>query len=189
MNSFFIISYVMLWAIVLVQSYFMVQAARAAKKARETPVLSPEETISRIMRGDHGVSKGRLFPQLQFETVQHGRIDLANNSKKGAIIAFASTSCEQCKLIYPIIKQFDQERQDISIMMLIDGPFNQVAAAIEKYDIPVPVTQITKEDMARLETGFFPFVYYLNERGEVQTKGVVNVHEQLELLVEKGQML
>ncbi|MFD0586500.1 TlpA family protein disulfide reductase [Paenibacillus sp. GCM10027627] len=187
MSSVFSLSYLLLWIIVLVQSYYLIKSARAAKAIRDMPPPSPEEMMSKIMRGDHGVIKGRLFPQLEFETVHHGRINLSKTSKKGSIIAFASTGCEQCKMIYPILKQFSQERDDVSIMMLMDGPEAQVAATIEKYNIPVPVTPITKADMTRLETGFFPFVYYLNHKGEVETKGVVNLQEQLELLVTKGQ--
>ncbi|MBH5316291.1 thioredoxin family protein [Paenibacillus sp. GSMTC-2017] len=178
-------TYPILLVIVLLQSQYLIHSEREAKALNDRPFISPGELMSQITRGDHGVENGKFFPRLLFKTLAHGKFNLAGSHKHGSIVAFASAGCEQCKLIYPILNQFVKDRIDIDILILLEGSRQQALAAIEKYNISIPVTPITKKDMELLETGFYPYVYVLIKRGQVQTKGAVNVLH-LKLMVEKG---
>ncbi|MBH5316292.1 hypothetical protein I6N90_00530 [Paenibacillus sp. GSMTC-2017] len=129
MSVLFNISYALVWTIVVFHSYFLLEKMIASRKMMQE---------MRAMRSEHGVEKDKLFPQLEFKTIHHGIVNISKTNKRGSLIAFTSTGCDQCKLLYPI------------------------------------------------KTGYFPFVYYLNERGEVETKGVINVREQLEHLVKNS---
>ncbi|MEQ7049188.1 hypothetical protein ABN764_00840 [Paenibacillaceae sp. P-4] len=183
MEQVFNISYLALWIIVTLQTYYIVQIGKKRNiqqaNTNQGPVLVHEH---------HGVPAGELFPQLQFDSINQGSIDLKSMTKTGFLIAFTSVSCDQCKLVYPILKRFYQLRPDIEIILMMQGNDFDVEKIINQFQLTMPIVPIIPSDMARLQTGYYPFIYYLSSAAEVRTKSIINFEEQLNLLVEKGQM-
>lgn len=104
-----------------------------------------------LVHEHHGVPAGDVFPQLQFEAINHGFIDIAQMKKTGFLIAFTSVGCDQCKLVYPILKRFQEARHDIQIIMLMQGSPDEIKNLIGQWQLTMPVVPIILEDMARLK--------------------------------------
>lgn len=181
--SIFDISYIALWFIVALQTYYIIQIG---KKKSVQPVNTNQGPT--LVHEHHGVPKGERFPQLQFNSIHHGPIDMTQMQKSGFIIAFTSVGCDQCKLVYPLLKRFNERRADIQIILLMQGSHEDIANNIEQHQLEMPVVPIETSDMSRLQTGYYPFLYYLTSNAEVRTKSIINFEEQLQLLVEQGQM-
>lgn len=181
MSNLFVISYITLWAIVTFQTYYIIQLGRKTIKQHE---VDPD--ISTLVLEDHGAASGEMFPQTKFQTMHHGVIDIMRIRKTGHLIAFTSVGCDKCKLVYPLLVNLSKARQDLSIILLMDGNSEDIVKTIETYQISMPVVPIVSEDIQRLQTKYFPFIYYLSSNGVVKTKALINYQEQLDTLVRKG---
>ncbi|MBG9792917.1 hypothetical protein ABD76_10630 [Paenibacillus dendritiformis] len=183
MMNMFDVSYLLLWGVVALQTYYIVQIGRRKQVRQANPQQDPT-----LVHEHHGVPAGASFPQLLFDTINHGFIDIAQMKKTGFLIAFISVGCDQCKLVYPILKRFQEAGHDIQIIMLMQGSPDEIQHVIHQWQMTMPVVPIQLEDMARLQTGYYPFIYYLSSSAVVQTKSIINFEEQLNLLVKQGQL-
>ncbi|MFD3259697.1 hypothetical protein ACE3MQ_13895 [Paenibacillus lentus] len=139
-----------------------------------------------LLKEDHGVPKGQVFNKLQFESVNQGNIDLTKIRKNGFLIALTSLGCDQCKPLYPILENFHRQHADLQLILMTVGLEEEVINNIHKFQLTMPVVAITTADMKMMQTGYFPFIYYLSPRAEVLTKSLVFDEEQFALLLERG---
>ncbi|GKU77799.1 hypothetical protein [Paenibacillus sp. L3-i20] len=176
--TLFNLSYAFLWAIIALQSYFIIQLGRKIQA-----VKIPAETMPHLIEEDHGLAKRTLFPQFQFETVNKGIIDLAvlDKQKHGFLVAFTDAKCSSCKELYPVLERFQQQSPHFQALILMIGQQPEVTEIINQYELTVPVT--TLESSLSFETRIFPFVYYLSPKGEVIAKSVVQRRETLNALI------
>ncbi|GKU78185.1 hypothetical protein [Paenibacillus sp. L3-i20] len=175
--TLFNLSYAFLWAIIALQSYFIIQLGRKLQSKVQS------EDAHHLIEEDHGIPQRALFPQFQFETVNKGFIDLQHldKQKHGFLIAFTDATCSSCKELYPILERFHQQNPHFQSLILMIGQQPEVKEIINQYELTVPVTTI--DTAASYETGIFPFVYYLSPKGEVIAKSVVQRRETLNALI------
>lgn len=182
--NLFNLSYLVLWVIVALQSYFIIQLGRNKlymqnREADNGPTLLKEE---------HGIPKGQVFSKQQFQSVNKGIIDLTKIRANGFLIALTSLGCDQCKPLYPILENYHRQNADIQLILMTVGLEEEVISNIHKFQLTMPVVPITTADMKAMQTGYFPFMYYLSPRAEVLTKSLVFDEEQFALLLERGMM-
>ncbi|UNK17246.1 thioredoxin family protein [Paenibacillus sp. N3/727] len=182
--SIFDISYLVLWAIIAVQTYYIVQIGK--KKVVTTANNQMEFSL---VEENHGIAKGKVFPQQQFDSINHGSFDLQRTRKSGGyLVAFTSVRCASCKLVYPLLKNFHEQHTDVQVVVLMQGDEESILQNIQDYELNMPVVQIAPSDMQRLETGHYPFFYYLDSTTQVRTKSIINHEGQLKRLVEEGRL-
>ncbi|MGM1048876.1 hypothetical protein SAMN05661091_5714 [Paenibacillus uliginis N3/975] len=178
--NLFNLSYAFLWAIIALQSYFIIQFGRKLQAAKSTADAGPG-----LIEEDHGLPKRALFPQFQFESVNKGLIDLKQlgKQKHGFLIAFTDAKCTSCKELYPVLERFHQQSPQFQSLILMVGQEPDVVEIINQYGLTVPVMPI--DSPTSFQTGIFPFVYYLSPKGEVIAKSVVQYREQLNALLQQ----
>jgi len=176
--NLFNLSYAFLWAIIALQSYFIIQLGRKSQVVNNT-----EDSWPSLIEEDHGLPKRALFPQFKFESVNKGLIDLTqlDKQKHGFLIAFTDANCSSCKDLYPVLERFNQQNPHFQSLILMIGQPTEVSEIINQFELTVPVTLI--DSAISFDTHFFPFVYYLSPVGEVIAKSVVQRRETLNTLI------
>lgn len=176
--NLFNISYAFLWAMIALQSYFIIQLGRKVQAANR-----PTNVLPGLIEEDHGLPHGVLFPQLEFETVNKGPIDLKqlHEPKRGFLVAFTDAKCSSCKSLYPLLEKFNKRNPQFQPLILMLGQQLDVQEIVTQFQLTIPVANIATP--IPFDTGIFPFVYYLTPQGEVITKSVVQHKEQLDALL------
>ncbi|MGG3282406.1 TlpA family protein disulfide reductase [Paenibacillus solani] len=182
--SLFQISYLVLWFIVVMQTYLLIQVSKT-KQARPIKVENNDYTL---IHEDHGIPQGERFPQMQFRTVNKGSINLNRIPANGGfLIAVTSLSCNQCKVTYPILEKYNKKFHSLQIIVLSEGQEEDVIQNMHNYQLTMPVVPIS--DISEYQTSYAPFFYYLSPQGEVIAKSVILEEEQLLMLLNKGNYL
>lgn len=178
--NLFNVSYAFLWAMVALQSYFIIQLGRklqvVKKKEGADPILIEE---------DHGIPKRAVFPQFRFESLNKGLVDLKQiaKQKEGFLIAFTDANCSSCKELYPVLERFHRDNPQFQSLILMVGQHPEVVDIINQYQISIPVTPIDLTISLEFGTHIYPFVYYLSPQGEVIAKSIVQRRETLNALL------
>lgn len=186
MNTVILCSISLLWLVVLAVAVLIMQLNRKVSQLLITvqqtaPTIEMPKQI--LVQDTHGVPHGEPFPELEFTDVLGQQVSLVQPDTQGVLVAFTSVGCDMCKNLYPQLLRFLKRNPQFGSLMFMEGQAGQLGTVIADYNLTMPVIRVTGEDMRRLDTGFFPFVYFLDPDGRVISKSLVNFEDQLDLLV------
>ncbi|MNG11137.1 Thiol-disulfide oxidoreductase ResA [compost metagenome] len=120
------------------------------------------------------------------QSVNMGEIHL-KRQHSGTLVAITSVACDVCKDVYPFLVRFHAKHKDVQMIVMMIGEREPVLETIQQFGMTMPIVQITGMDFRKFQTGYIPFVYYVNQDGRVRAKSVVSYEEQLYLLLNNGQ--
>ncbi|WP_433346853.1 redoxin family protein [Microtetraspora malaysiensis] len=172
MNTLFVISYVVLWVLVVVLAGAVFALYHHFGQMYMT---SPEGRVA------HGPEEGSLFPALDTKDLD-GEVVTLPAQDRPFIAVFASTGCTLCGALRSVLRKFAAEHPDVLVVVICDGHPRAVrewagdlASAVRV--IPDPRGRIA----ARYEIGLTPFSVAVSHDGRVRSRGIVNGLDGLEL--------
>jgi methylamine dehydrogenase accessory protein MauD len=121
------------------------------------------------------------IPAPGFETIDTtgNEISLEKYLGTNVLLFFSSPTCPACQAIYPVLKEFSVESQDIELVLLSNGNDEQNRRLVLEYGFEFPVVKPTKELAERYLISTVPFVYLIDENGLIVSGSVVSTYEQL----------
>lgn len=173
MNRPFLVSYAMLWLLVVLQSGLLFVLLREIGKT----YLSSSSSFQR-----DGLAVGRRIPPLTVQTRRGlSRVESFFGSEF-TIVLVASDGCSVCGPVADIVRRWSERTSDFGAVVLLNAPRLGAWA-----DIGLDVVLVDPEDVKRkLEVRATPFVFVTDPNGQVMSKGLINTHAHLNALLKEA---
>lgn len=148
----FMLSYFLLWAIVILLSLILVTILRRSKPKPLALDLD-----------DLGLSYGTTVPNLKLQTVTNKTIELLHPKRSGTVVVVLSTDCGACTNVYSALESYMSKYSDIPVITLIEGNKPDILAKMSHLNIEVPTIQLTPEYIDFLKLAYFllPILFHL----------------------------
>lgn len=180
MSPFFLVSYVLLWVLVVVllvgvfalyhhfgQMYMNTREGREAQGPKEG------QALKRVEAADLG-GTARILPE----------------PGRPAVIVFGSTDCGLCEKLRPDVLRLARERDDdVQVTAVVAGHPQAVRGWAAELDGAVPVVPDPRSHItAAYGIDALPFVVTVGRDGVVRGGGIVNDHEGLRIAAHEAAM-
>lgn len=179
MEGLWLISYIGLWAFVILEGIILIALTRQIGLLHER--ISP--VGARTM--NYGPEIGTLAPGFEEEDFLGRQVTLGVESGRRTLLLFISMSCDICKTLLPNIRAISQEERDNLDVVLVSPKSD--SAHIKRFiqenklnSIPIVVSDKLNE-IYRINIA--PYGVMVNKMGEVRAKGLINTPEHLESLL------
>lgn len=176
MNELWTVSYVVLWALVLVLCMVVVALARQIGTLHMR--LGPRGALE---IDSEGPALGEAPPPIEIESLAGETITIGGPGV-ARVLMFVSPGCHICEQVLPSLRAIAGDGAYAPIVVS-DGDAYETSSGLELRDIAVPV--IPGPGVAREYTvPGTPYVVVLDHLGVVRAKGTVNNLEQVEGLLD-----
>lgn len=185
MHGLFYISYGLLWTLVIVQTYVLVEVLRQIGLVRVR--IGPDPAALLV---DDGLERGELMPEVSGKDLTTG---LVVRSKtwlgRRTLLVFVTPRCQSCldllEQLPPFARTFSQ---DARIIAICSGPETECRQIIGDVSGPLTVVSDPSQDIMRdFQVKRTPAATLVDEHGRVLIHGIPNDWRQLEgLLDEEG---
>ncbi len=184
MSGLLLLSYLMLWVLVVVLAIMMVGVLRLLgeygdRGTRRASVLVTDEGVALATPAPAFVARNTRDEAVEFPPRGHS-----------AICLFLTPTCKPCQdLIGPLNRFWDQERERYDFFVVLAGADDEVRAFGRLFQPAMPlILDATEEISSTFGHARTPYAYLVDDRGITRIKGVVNDEETLRALVEmRGQ--
>ena len=172
MSGFVLVSYVVLWIVVVVLCVGVLALYHH---------FGQIYLNSREGREDQGPESGKPFPGSVAPDVRRGRVPLVR--RWPAAVAFMDVECNLCAELLDDLGTFAHDATDVSVVAVVAGPPPSVAEFTrrlpERVDVvPDPGGVVS----TRHGVAVLPFLVTVDAEGIVRAKGIVNDRDDLERL-------
>ena len=177
-DGWWLVSYAVLWGLVLVLSVVMVALARQIGTLHMR--LGPRGALE---IGDEGPALGEA-PEPETLADLTGSEIVIGGPGTAQLLLFVSPGCKVCEQILPSVRVVGT-KGDLSPIVLTDLDQAETRLAYSGKQVAAPVVPATFLAQRYAVPGT-PYVVVLDRQGVVRAKGTVNNLEQLEGLIETG---
>lgn len=170
------ISYLLLWALVLVNSAIIL----VLLKTFGSFYLGTRQGINR-----DGLPIGSKAPVFEGDLVAGGRMGLNDLRGKWLVLFFAAPSCDDCYRLLPSLTALrDDLGRLLNLAIMFQGSVEEARAIPHLQGSTLPIIAIGRHGVAeRYRVRVSPFVQVLDAEGVVREKGLANSRESLEHLL------
>jgi hypothetical protein len=169
-SGFVLVSYVVLWILVVVVSvavfalyHYFGQAYLNSREGRE----------------NQGPESGKPFPHTVATDLRDGRAPLVR--RLPAVVAFMDVECKLCAELLPDLGAFADDANDVGVVAVVAGRPPSVSEFTRRLSKRVDVFP---DPRGALGTGYgvavLPFLVTVDGEGIVRAKGIVNDRDDLE---------
>ena len=135
------------------------------------------------MRAPEGLEVGTKAPDFTLPNAEGRVVSLKDFAGKKVLLEFSSIHCPACKELYPDLRAFSEQSRDVQLVMICDGPAEEVRQLAEEFGFPILRWEDSVARDYRLPG--VPFFYVIDEEGIVANGGFANTLRQLEALVQE----
>ena len=180
MNDAFLISYAVLWLLVIL---LLVAVFALYHHFGQMYLSSPEG------RDSQGPDEGTPFPPLSALDVNDTPVTLPVAGRP-TLIVFASTQCELCAELRASLARFAGAYPRIQVAAICAGHPRVVREWASRISATVPVIADARgRTSARYRVGALPFLVAVGSDGAVRARGIVNDYDGLELAAHEAENL
>jgi methylamine dehydrogenase accessory protein MauD len=172
MDAFWLISFAVLWAVVLLLGFLLLGTLRALGVLTWRLDQLQAITPSRVGRG--GLKPGKKAPDFTLPAVAGGEASLHDFAGRKVFLVFVQGGCSPCHRVVPELNK-QQRKGEVAVLAVFNGQAEGAAkwAAETKAAFPVLAQQqfaVSK----RYEVFATPFAFLIDEQGVVRSTGIVN---------------
>jgi methylamine dehydrogenase accessory protein MauD len=178
LSGWWLASYFVLWAVVIVLAVLVVALARQIGTLHLR--LGPRGALE---MDDEGPALGEAPPHFELADID-GRTRHIGGPGEAQLLLFVSPGCSTCEHVLPGVSAAAGMGR-LAPYVLTDVDRQESELALKKKRLGAPIVPAAKAARA-YEVPGTPYVVMLDEQGVVQAKGTVNNLEQLEGLIDTG---
>lgn len=172
MDAFWLISYAVLWILVLLLGFLLVGTLRALGVLSWRLEQLQAVTPSRL--GRDGLKPGKKAPELTLPAAAGGEVSLHDFAGRKVMLVFVQGGCSPCHLVVPELNKLHRKGGP-AVLAVFNGPLEATRqwASEAKTEFPV----LSQENFAvskRYEVFATPFAFLIDEKGIIRSKGIVN---------------
>jgi len=177
MESFFIISTVVLWLAVIALGIIIFALAR------QIGLLHERINPAGALLINQQVEVGETAPALKVQTLSGDLVSIGGVREKSLLMFFLSPTCPMCKALLPVIEKSQAaENGWLDILYASDGDGDDHAAFAKDHHLDA-VHYVVSEALGRAYgVAKLPYAILLDEEGRIASMGLVNSREHLESL-------
>jgi methylamine dehydrogenase accessory protein MauD len=174
MEGFWLVSYIVLWLIVLVMGVLVFLLYRQLG----IMYLGSAEGVSR-----DGLEKGTKAPDFRLNDQYGNTHALSQYRGKPVVLLFGSPHCNPCRALLPQLHDWAAAHPEAAVLWLNATSEDESLKFVSDTGATLPVLPHSPETnlMDRYRVRVTPFMFLLDEGGVVRTKGLVNTKSGLDL--------
>ena len=180
-NSLFIITFVLLWIVVIAL------AVSVLALSRQIGVLLERVAPAGALMTNKGLAPGELAPELTIgdSTGSPVRIGGKRSDARSMLVFFLSPSCPMCKAVLPAVRSTARrERAWLDVVLASDGDDEDHAGLIRREKITDLPYVVSQELGMGFRVGQIPHAALVGDDGRIIAAGLTNTREHVESLVE-----
>ncbi|MCG8349567.1 MAG: redoxin family protein [Chloroflexales bacterium] len=178
MTGIALVSYLILWVIVLGQMLILLALAR------QIGILHKRLAPNGARMTNVGLALGQEAPKFQELDIHQRQTTLGNERSKSTLLVFVSPGCSACSDLMPAIRtiaRMEQQVEVVIISLLQDEEINQ--DFVIRYKLHNLSYIIAPHLAQTYQVTTSPYAILVDSKGKVYTKGLVNHLEHLESLL------
>lgn len=179
MNGIWLSTYIFLWVLVAVIGFVVLGLARQV-------VLLHIRLGSRgaILPSDYGIAIGSAAPEFESEDIMT-KTQIASQDYRGRkfMIAFVQPECRPCdELLKGLSAASAREISELNLLLVISGDAKRNQELAQRFGLS-NVTALADDGTisANFQVDPVPFVFLIDEAGQVIAKGLANRIEELQM--------
>jgi len=141
------------------------------------------------MEQEIGLERGMEAPVFTLPDTARQMVALRDFAGQKVLLAFFSTHCSACKAMYPHLKAFSENQEDVQVVMISQGSAEENRQLVQEQGFTFPVLPISGWDdpvIEEYQVPGTPFFYVIDGEGVIRNAGFAGTLEQLKILVEGG---
>lgn len=183
MADVWLASYVLLWAVVIVQTVLLLGALRQLGLIQLRIGSDPGILITA-----EGIPRGAMAPDFEAQLAASGTtVRRSEFLDRRLLLVFLSPSCVSCKQLIPHLNAIHKEySKDVDILAVCNGSRRACADFARVFRIGPPVVaDLSNGIAASFGINATPFAFLLDADGRVLIRGIANDWTQLERMLEE----
>ncbi len=179
MSGPWLVSYVVLWALVLFQGAVIFLLLRQLGVI----YMGTAQGVSR-----DGLALGQRAPEFTAPDLDGRAVSLAGFLGRPLLLVFGSATCAPCRTLIPDLNVFARERRDdLRALFLCRGSIEEARRFAGELDVQVPVAVHPDEQLPdQYKARVTPFAFLIDGEGVVRAKGLANNRSHLDMLLEQA---
>jgi methylamine dehydrogenase accessory protein MauD len=175
MSGPWLVSYVVLWGVVLFQGLVIFVLLRQMGLM----YLGTAQGVAR-----DGLAPGTKAPDFTLSDLAGNLVSLADFRGRRLLLIFGSTTCGPCRALVPDLNAFARERaSEFATLFLIYGDTTSGRRFVDELGLETPHAVHMDADLAdKYKARVTPFAFVIDGEGVVRSKGLANNREHLEML-------
>ena len=177
METFGLLSYLGLWALVLFLGFLLVGALRALGLMSWRLEQLEATTPRRI--GRDGLPVGKKAPDFTLPSAAHGEESLHDFAGRKLLLVFTQSGCGPCKQIVPELNRL-HENSEQQVLVVNNGTPEATRRWAAEVRARFPVLSQESHSLSKLFQVFAtPFAFLIDEQGVIRSKGIVSSRQHL----------
>jgi methylamine dehydrogenase accessory protein MauD len=167
----------LLWAVVLVLSFFLLGALRAIALLRWRLDEFEATTPNRV--GRTGLKAGTPAPDFTLPSTAGPDVSLLDFAGRQVLLVFTRSGCGPCHAVIPELKRVQAE-EGVQVVVVNHGEPAQTRAWADESGATFPILVQEKYQVSRsYQVYATPFAFLIDETGVVRSKGIANSRQQI----------
>lgn len=180
MSGPWLVSYVVLWGIVLFQGVAIFILLRQLG----IMYLGTAQGVAR-----DGLAVGSRAPDFSLPVLDGRTVSLADYRGLPLLLVFGSADCAPCRNLIPDLHRFaDEHHEELRVLFLCRGTTDEAHRFAEEMEMRVAVAAHPDEQLPeKYKARVTPFAFLVDSEGLIAAKGLSNNQEHLEMLLRSPQ--
>ena len=181
MNPWWLLSYIVLWLLVLFLGFLLLGALRALGLLRWR--LEQLEAATPTRTGRSGLKPGKKAPDFTLPCASGGEVSLHDFAGRRVFLVFTMSGCKPCHRIIPELNKL-QRGGDIQVLVVNNGEPEATRqwAAEARASFPV-LAQQQFSVSKRYEMYATPFAFLIDGRGVIASRGLINNGQHIDFVL------
>ena len=180
MTTPWLVSYIVLWAIVLGLAFLLLGTLRSLGllqwKFDELVATRP------VRKGREGLDPGNKAPDFTLPSTMDSEISLSDHAGREVLLVFTQAGCRPCHEIAPELNRL-QEAGKFQVLVVNHGEHNETQAWADDIEACFPiVTQNEWETSKGYQVFATPYAFLIDEEGTIAAKGMASTPQYLRYL-------
>lgn len=177
MSGIWLVSYIALWAVVLLQGVIIFVLLRQLGLM----YLGTAQGVSR-----DGLAVGERAPDFAVQALEGTTLSLADFSGRSLLLVFGSANCAPCRTLIPDLNVFARElAHELRVLFLSRGEDGEARRFAREVDAQVPVATHPDEALSdAYKARVTPFAFLIDGDGVIRAKGLANNRSHLDMLLQ-----
>ena len=181
MNLLWLVSYLVLWLLVLCLGFLLLGALRALGLLRWRLEQLEATTPSRLGRG--GLKPGKKAPDFTLPSIAAGEVSLHDFAGRRVLLVFTQSGCKPCHRVVPELNKL-QRGGHVQVLVVNNGELEATRQWAGEAGVCFPMlVQQQLSVSKRYEMYATPFAFLIDERGVITSKGVINNGQHIGFLL------
>jgi methylamine dehydrogenase accessory protein MauD len=182
MNTFLLISSVLLWLGLLFLGFLLLGVLRSMDVLRWQMEQLQATTPSRM--GRNGLKPGKKAPEFKLATVAGSKIALSDFAGRKVLLVFVQTGCGPCSAVVPNLNRMYHEGK-YALLVINNAKLDKAREWVDQVKAEFPV--LIQDHWAvskKYEVLATPFAFLIDEKGIIRSKGIVNSEKHIDFVLE-----